>query len=110
MAFTVALAILGLLISGLALAYQQGWIPSKYVVADFHPEKDPLLLKIFGPPPFPRKPRFIIRYMVPQYKRDQYRIVRVGFGGEFKFGRECIFTGKVSDGSIQEQVLMALPK
>ena len=49
----------------------------------------------------PRLPRLVIRYMVPQYESNGFEIVRTDDG------EECVFVGKVSDGTIQEQVLMA---
>ena len=48
----------------------------------------------------PCEPRMIIRYMVPEYEGKGYEVVRL------EDGRECIWTGKVSDGSLRECVLM----
>jgi len=91
------------------LAYQMRWIPPKYQVADLHIAKNPLLVKIFGSENSSRKPRFIVRHTIAQYKKDGFKVVRLAFGCEFCFGRECTWTGKISNGSIQETVLMALP-
>ena len=99
----------GVLVPIVGIAYQQGWIPPKYHTPDSHPCKDPCLAKIFGTDDSPRRPQFIIRYMIPKYEHDGFKIVRLAFGREFRFGREIVWTGKVSDGSIKETVLMAKP-
>lgn len=49
----------------------------------------------------PSLPRMVVRYDVPQYEGTGWEIIR------FSDGRECVWTGKVSDGNIQECVLMA---
>jgi len=49
----------------------------------------------------PSLPRMVIRYEVPKYEGTGWEIVQLDDG------RECLWTGKVSDGSIQECVLMA---
>lgn len=102
--------ILPVVLAFISIAYQQGWLPQKYEVADVHPTKDPLLAKIFKTDDSSRKPRFIIRYEVPEYKSKGYKIIRIAFGQESLIGRECIWVGKVNDGTVQETVLMALPK
>ncbi len=97
------------LIPLVALAYQQGWIPPKCEVTHVHPCKNALLARIFVSDDSPRMPRFIIRHMVAKYKNDGFKIVRLAFSREFILGQEVIWKGKVSDGSIQECVLMAKP-
>jgi len=109
----LAIGALGLVISAMALAFQRGWLPPKYHMADSHPLEDPVTAKIFGPASVfdhsPRKARVVPRYLVPKYRADGFKPVRVAFGREFRFGRQVVWTGKVSDGSIQECPLMARP-
>ncbi len=103
-----------LVLTALAIALQQGWIPPKYEMADSHPLRDPTTEKIFGPASVfdhsPRQARVVVRHMVPKYKAEGFKIVRIVFGREFSLGRVCVWRGKVSDGSIQECVLMAKPR
>ncbi len=110
----VVIGIAGLVVALLALAFQQAWLPPKYEMADSHPLQDPVAAKIFGPASVfqqsPRQARVVIRHMVPGYKAEGFRVVRVAFGRESSLGRICVWRGKVSDGSIQECVLMARPK
>ena len=111
MELEIGIGIIGLIIAAAALGYQQGWIPPKYRLPGTDLMTDPLTRNLFGPPErfenHPRKPLVVIRNMVPLYERDGFRIVRVLFGRECILGRELTWTGKVSDGSIQELVVMA---
>jgi hypothetical protein len=110
----VAIALLGLVLAALTLAFQQGWLPPKYHMAAADPYEDPVTAKVFGPVMLRdvtgRKPRVVLRYMVPQYEADGFRVVRILAGREFRWGRECHWTGRVSDGSVQTCVLMARPR
>ena len=107
------IGIASLMLAVLALALQQGWLPRKYEMVDSHPLRDSKIEPIFGPASVfdtsPRAARVVARDMMPKYKSNGFKVVRVAFGREFPFGRVCVWRGKVSDGSIQECVLMARP-
>jgi len=107
------IGIAGLALGALALALERGWLPPKHHMVDPHPMQDPLAARVLGPPAAfeqsPRMPRVVVRHMLPQYEADGFRVVRVAFGREFRWGRECVWTGKVSDGSVSECVLVARP-
>ena len=102
-----------IILAGLALAFQQGWLPRKYKMVDSHPLRDPKTERIFGPASefdnSPRAARVVARHMTPQHESDGFKVVRIAFGREFRFGQTCIWRGKVSDSSVQECVLMARP-
>lgn len=103
-AITVFIAILTFL-------YQRGILPPKYEMSDIHPMRDPVTVKLFlSNDGIDRLPRCILRHDVPKYKQDGFKIIRIFLGREFPLGGECIWRGKVSDGSIQDCVLMAKPK
>jgi hypothetical protein len=75
-----------------------------YRMTDRDPSKDPItapIVETLGGMGGPRLPIMVARYMIPEYQGKGFEIVPT------KDGRECVFTGKVSDGSIQEMVLMA---
>ena len=75
-----------------------------YRMKSSRPEEDSLtavLVNTMGGLDGPCKPRMVIRYMVPEYEGNGFVVIRS------EDGRECVWTGKVSDGTIQECVLMA---
>jgi hypothetical protein len=75
-----------------------------YLMVNRDPDKDPItapIVEALGGMTGPKQPTMVIRYMIPEYRGKGFEIVLT------KDGRECVFTGKVSDGSIQETVLMA---
>lgn len=104
-------SVIGVGIAILAFLYQRGILPPKYRMSDVHPMEDPVTVTLFsGEGGVDRLPRCIIRYEVPKYKADGFKIVRIAFRREFLFGQECVWIGQVSNGSVQECVLMAKPK
>ena len=110
----IFIGLAGVVLVALGIALQQDWLPPKYEMADSHPLRDPRTEPIFGPASVfdhsPRAARVVPRYALPKYKADGFEPVRIAFGRECRLGRLCIWRGKVSDGSIQECVLMARPR
>jgi hypothetical protein len=87
------------------------WLPHRlapYRMVSANVQEDRITAAIFGPTS-QRCARVILRYMLPQHNADGFKVVRIRGRREARFGRECVWTGTVSDGSVQECVLVARP-
>lgn len=104
----ILIGIASLILTAVGLAFARGWLPPKYHMTDSSPYKDPITSRIFDTPgTTSRQATVVVPYLIRQYEGNGYKKVRIAFGHEFRWGRKCVWTGKVSDRTIKECVLMA---
>jgi hypothetical protein len=103
----------GLVITIIGIALERGWLPPEYHMLDSNPLNDPVTAPIFGPGATfhasPRRARVVLRHAVAKHRADGFRVVRVAFGRECRWGRRCSWEGKSNGDALERGVLMARP-
>jgi hypothetical protein len=94
-----------------ALGYRAGWFLPKYRLTEADPLRDPLMMKIFGPPDIAarsrRQAQVVPRYQLSGFRSEGFQVVRVAFGREFLIGSQCVYSAPKDDGNWEDQVLVA---